>query len=56
LIVCFADGAAAGGLGRESGFGEVEFVIGVAEEDEAEDRGWWVGLGCMGFPWVSSIN
>jgi hypothetical protein len=37
LIVGFADGAAAGGLGGEAGFGEVEFVVGVAEEDEAED-------------------
>jgi hypothetical protein len=37
LIVGFTDGAAAGGLGGEARFGEVEFVVGVAEEDEAED-------------------
>ncbi len=37
LVVGFADFAAAGGLGGEFRLGEGEFVVGVAEEDEAED-------------------
>jgi hypothetical protein len=37
LVIGLADGAAARALGFEDGFGEGEFMVGVAEEDEAED-------------------
>jgi hypothetical protein len=54
LIVGFADGAAAGGLGGEAGFGEVEFVVGVAEEDEAEDGdGVFLGFEARKTSWLA---